>query len=69
MNALDELKLIAENQKTVRTSRLAPLVKEVEKMYIAQGKKIRKQRIELDYFNKRVQKTEKQKKVVLHGGY
>jgi hypothetical protein len=47
MNALKQLKEIAENQKTVRTSRLAPLLEEFEMMYIQQGKRISKQRKEL----------------------
>lgn len=46
MNALDELKSIL-SQKTVRTTRLAPLVKEVENMYIQQGRRIRIQKQEL----------------------
>lgn len=47
MNALMQLKEIAEKQKSVRTSRLAPLVKEFEMMYTMQGKRISNQRKEL----------------------
>jgi hypothetical protein len=47
MNALKQLKEITEKQKSVRTSRLAPLLKEVEMMYIQQGKRISKQKEKL----------------------
>ncbi|MHC8523958.1 hypothetical protein ACPJHQ_25905 [Rossellomorea sp. H39__3] len=47
MNALDEVKNIAENQKTVRTSKLLPLIKQIEMMYINQGYKLRKQKRQL----------------------
>jgi hypothetical protein len=47
MNALLQLKEIAENQKSVRTSRLGLLLKEVEMMYIQQGKRISKQKEQL----------------------
>jgi hypothetical protein len=47
MNALMQLKEITEKQKSVRTSRLAPLLKEVEMMYIQQGKRISKQKKKL----------------------
>ena len=47
MNALNEVKDIVENQKSVRTSRLQPLIKQIEMMYINQGNKIRKQKRQL----------------------
>jgi hypothetical protein len=47
MNALNEVKNIVENQKSVRTSRLEPLIKQIEMMYINQGYKIRKQERQL----------------------
>ncbi len=43
MNALDEVKHIVKSQKSVSTSRLQPLIKQIEMMYINQGYKIRKQ--------------------------
>ncbi|MFS8189505.1 hypothetical protein ACMG4J_22615 [Rossellomorea marisflavi] len=49
MNALDEVKNIIESQKSVRTSRLQPLIKEIEMMYINQGYKIRKQERHLGF--------------------
>lgn len=50
MNALMQLKEIVENQKSIRTSRLAPLVEEFELMYINQGKRISNQKKELKIF-------------------
>lgn len=47
MNALIKLKEITENQKSVTTSRLAPLLKEVEMMYIRQGKILFKKKQQL----------------------
>jgi hypothetical protein len=47
MNALMKLKEITESQKSVSTSRLAPLLKEIETMYIQQGKRISKQKKQL----------------------
>ncbi|MFA1821189.1 hypothetical protein ACDX78_13615 [Virgibacillus oceani] len=44
MNSLQELKQIADNQKTVRTTRLQKITKEIENMYINQGNKIKRQR-------------------------
>jgi hypothetical protein len=43
MNRLQELKQIAAKQKTIQTSRLIPILKEIEKMYIDQGFVIRSQ--------------------------
>lgn len=48
MNAIALLKEITENQKSISTTRLAPLLKQIESMYIKQGEKVRKQRIELN---------------------
>jgi hypothetical protein len=48
MNAIDYLKDVVSNQKTIRTSRLAPILKEIETMYIQQGKKIKRQKKELN---------------------
>lgn len=39
-NWLKELKGIATSQKTIRTSRLLPILKEIENMYNTQGKTI-----------------------------
>jgi hypothetical protein len=47
VNALMQLKEIAEKQKSVRTSRLEPLLKEIEMMYINQGKRISNQKKKL----------------------
>jgi molybdopterin converting factor small subunit len=47
MNALALLKEITENQKSISTKRLAPILKEIESMYIKKGEKVRKQRNEL----------------------
>ena len=41
MSAIDELKTIVSNQKTIRTSRLAPILKNIEIMYIQQAKKMK----------------------------
>lgn len=49
MNALMQLKEIVENQKSIRTSRLAPLVEEFELMYISQGKRLSNQKKELKF--------------------
>jgi hypothetical protein len=56
MNPFKELKDIAENQKTVRTSRLLPLVKEANRMYAESGRKINKQRKELDNLQRKQNK-------------
>ena len=59
MSAIDDLKEIVNSQKTIRTSRLDKYVKEIEAMYIQQAKKIRKQRINLDILNKKVNRLSK----------
>lgn len=59
MSAIDDLKEIINSQKTIRTSRLDKYVKEIEAMYIQQGKKIRKQRVNLDLLNKKVNRLSK----------
>lgn len=48
MSTLQNLKKIAENQKTVRTSRLLPLIKKAEREYIDQAKRIKRQNKELN---------------------
>lgn len=48
-NSLMQLKEICHNQKTISTSRLYGFVKEIEKMYIQQGKRIRQQKHEMAY--------------------
>jgi hypothetical protein len=53
MNAIDQLKEIVASQQSIRTSRLAPLLKEIETMYINQGKKIKRQQVELNKFNRK----------------
>ncbi|NMH68572.1 hypothetical protein HF072_07230 [Bacillus sp. RO3] len=58
MNALQKLKEITENQKSISTSRLAPLLKEIELMYIGQGKRIAKQRKELSLLQISKKRTE-----------
>lgn len=50
MNGLQELKHIVENQKTVRTTRLEKIVKEIEVMYINQGKRLKRQQDRLRKF-------------------
>lgn len=59
MSAIDDLKEIINSQKTIRTSRLDKYVKEIEAMYIQQGKKIRKQRVNLDLLNKKINRLSK----------
>lgn len=54
MNPLDKLKHIANNQKTVRTSRLLPLVLAAEKQYIKSGKTIKQQREKLTKIQNKV---------------
>ena len=49
MNRLQELKEIATNQKTITTSRLIPMVKDIEVMYIQQGRVIAEQKKELHF--------------------
>jgi hypothetical protein len=49
MNALIKLKEITESQKSISTSRLSPLLKEIEAMYIQQGKRIINQRNQLSF--------------------
>lgn len=46
-NPIQDLKIITKNQKTVRTSRLSQILKEIEKMYIDQGFVIRRQERQL----------------------
>ncbi|WP_156029956.1 hypothetical protein [Rossellomorea vietnamensis] len=58
MNALQQLKAITENQKSISTSRLAPLLREIELMYIGQGKRIAKQRKELNLLQITKKRTE-----------
>ncbi|USK68414.1 hypothetical protein [Peribacillus asahii] len=53
MNPIDELKGIVANQKTIRISRLAPILKSVETMYIQQGKKMKRQQDALDRLNRK----------------
>ena len=48
MSVIDELKAIVSNQKTIRTSRLAPILKDIETMYIQQAKKIERQKKSLN---------------------
>ncbi|QHE63985.1 hypothetical protein FHE72_23630 (plasmid) [Rossellomorea vietnamensis] len=68
MNALMKLKEIAESQKSITTSRLSPLLKEIEAMYIQQGKRIINQRNELSFlqvqFNRQKQFKEKKSRRV-----
>jgi hypothetical protein len=46
-NSIQGLKAIVEKQKTIRTSRLGPILKEIEKMNIDQGFVIRRQKRQL----------------------
>lgn len=46
-NFIHELKIIVEKQKTISTSRLDPILKEIEKLYIDQGFVIRRQQRQL----------------------
>jgi hypothetical protein len=43
MKEIAELRSIVENQKTVKTSRIEPLVEAVQKAYVESGKKIKRQ--------------------------
>lgn len=43
MKEIAELRTIVENQKTVTTSRIEPLVEAVQKAYVESGKKIKRQ--------------------------
>jgi len=52
VNPIDELKDVVANQKTIRTSRLAPILKNIETMYIQQGQKIKRQQEQLNKFNR-----------------
>lgn len=71
MNALDELQKIADEQKTVTTKKLAPLILEAKKMYDGAGDKIRRQANALDEMNKKYQQALKkiEKKKVLTENY
>ena len=51
MNRLDELKHIVATQKTITTSRLEPILKEIELMYIQQGNTIRRQKKQMEKLN------------------
>ena len=53
MNAINQLKEIVASQQSIRTSRLAPILKEIERMCIQQGKKIKRQQVELNKFNRK----------------
>ena len=53
MNPIDELKNIVAKQKTIRTSRLAPILKSIETMYIQQGKKVKRQQDALNRLNRK----------------
>ena len=53
MSVIDELKAIVSNQKTIRTSRLAPILKDIETMYIQQAKKIERQKKSLNKMNRK----------------
>ncbi|MBT2647241.1 hypothetical protein J7E52_10980 [Bacillus sp. ISL-34] len=44
MKELAELKEIVENQKTVRTKRLGPLLNEIQKSYIQTANKVKRQK-------------------------
>jgi hypothetical protein len=49
MNALMKLKEITESQKSISTSRLSPLLKEIEAMHIKQNKHIINQKNQLSF--------------------
>lgn len=55
---LQELKQIIANQKTVSTSRLEPLVRQIEKIIIQQGQKINGQKKSIRNLNKRMQQAQ-----------
>ena len=55
MKPMEELKSIISSQKTVSTSRLAPLIEHIEKVTIQQADKLNNQRNRLAELNKRIQ--------------
>ncbi|MBD7937163.1 hypothetical protein H9655_08975 [Cytobacillus sp. Sa5YUA1] len=56
MSAIDELKEIIQNQKSISTKKLESIITEFERMYIAQGKKIRSQKNNLSVMNTKYQR-------------
>lgn len=56
MDAIQKIKHIAATQKSVSTSRLSPLIKHAETMYIQQGKKLQTQAQELNVLRKRLER-------------
>lgn len=62
MNRLNELKHIVATQKTVTTSRLGPIIKELETMYIQQSNRIRRQTNEFGKLNDKYIKLKKRVK-------
>ncbi|MDQ0268906.1 hypothetical protein [Cytobacillus purgationiresistens] len=56
MNPIDELKEIVKTQKSISTKKLEEIVFKFEKMYIAQGKRIRTQQNSLSLLNVRYQR-------------
>jgi hypothetical protein len=62
MNKLQQLKEIANNQKTISTSRLLPILKEIEKMYIETAEKVSYERKRAKKANEQFNRLSKYKK-------
>lgn len=57
-NPIQELKQIIANQKTVTSARLAPIVQQLNKIYVQQGQKINGQKNIIANLNKRMQQAQ-----------
>ncbi|OMC86912.1 hypothetical protein BK128_09610 [Viridibacillus sp. FSL H7-0596] len=57
-NVITLLKTIVETQKTVRTNRLVPLIKQLTKLYARQNEKIHSQQKTIEDLNKRYQRAQ-----------
>lgn len=62
MSGMDELKEIIKNQKSVSTKKLEIVVEKIEKMYLAQGKKINSQKNQLSIVNTQYQREKEKAK-------
>lgn len=62
MNGIDELKNLIQNQKSVSTKKLEIVVEKIEKMYLAQGKKINSQKNQLSIVNTQYQREKEKAK-------
>lgn len=62
MDPLKDLKQIANNQKTVRTSRLRSLLSDVEEMYLKTAKRVNNQQKEIGKLKKELYEVRRKKK-------